>query len=126
MHERGGVPQLDIYQKLYPQSYKNEWKINGNRVLVSTQISQFWDTATRRTSRSQSTHSQEACEWFGDDLQVLLVKLKQILHWKVGCSDFGAIPMIQAPLSLLSPRAGVSFHVGFLHIPSFLPCHYNS
>ena len=23
---------------------KNEWKINGNRVLVSTQISQFWDT----------------------------------------------------------------------------------
>ena len=31
--------------KLYPQSYKNEWKINGNRVLVSTQISQFWDTA---------------------------------------------------------------------------------
>ena len=24
---------------------KNEWEINGNRVLVSTQISQFWDTA---------------------------------------------------------------------------------
>ena len=31
--------------KLYPLSYKNEWKINGNRVLVSTQISQFWDTS---------------------------------------------------------------------------------
>ena len=29
----------------YPQSFKNEWKINGCRVLVSTQIPQFWDTA---------------------------------------------------------------------------------
>ena len=28
----------------YPQSFKNEWKINGCRVLVSTQIPQFWDT----------------------------------------------------------------------------------
>ena len=28
----------------YPQSLKNEWKINGCRVLVSTQIPQFWDT----------------------------------------------------------------------------------
>ena len=28
----------------YPQSFKNEWKINGSRALVSTQISQFWDT----------------------------------------------------------------------------------
>ena len=28
----------------YPQSFKNEWKINGSRVLVFTQIPQFWDT----------------------------------------------------------------------------------
>ena len=28
----------------YSQSFKNEWKINGSRVLVSTQIPQFWDT----------------------------------------------------------------------------------
>ena len=27
----------------FPQSF-NEWKINGYRVLVSTQIPQFWDT----------------------------------------------------------------------------------
>ena len=31
--------------EIYPQSFKNEWKINGCRVLVSTQIPQFWDTA---------------------------------------------------------------------------------
>ena len=31
----------------YPQSFTNEWKINGSRVLVSTQIPQFWDTAHR-------------------------------------------------------------------------------
>ena len=31
----------------YPQSLKNEWKINGCRVLVSTQIPQFWDTERR-------------------------------------------------------------------------------
>ena len=28
---------------------------------------------------------------FGHDLQVLLVKLKQILQLKVGCSDFGLV-----------------------------------
>ena len=28
----------------YPQSFKNEWKIHGCRVLVYTQIPQFWDT----------------------------------------------------------------------------------
>ena len=44
--------------------------------------------STHRTSRSQSTHSQDPCEWFGHDLQVLLVKLEQILHLKVDCSDF--------------------------------------
>ena len=27
----------------FPQGFKNEWKINGCRVLVSTQIPQFWD-----------------------------------------------------------------------------------
>ena len=31
----------------YPESLKNEWKINGCRVLVSTQIPQFWDTGGR-------------------------------------------------------------------------------
>ena len=31
----------------YPQSLKNEWKINGCRLLVSTQIPQFWDTERR-------------------------------------------------------------------------------
>ena len=34
--------------KLYHQSYKNDWKINANRVLVSTQISLFWDTGGNR------------------------------------------------------------------------------
>ena len=43
------------------------------------------------TSRSQSTHSQEPCEWFGHDIQVLLVKFEQILHLKVDCSDFGPV-----------------------------------
>ena len=57
--------------------------------------------STHRTSRSQSTHSQEPCEWFGHDLQVLLVKLEQILHLKVDCSDFdsvrgrGSLPYLQ-------------------------------
>ena len=47
--------------------------------------------STHRTSRSQSTHSQEPCEWSGHDLQVLLIKLEQILHLKVDCSDFGPV-----------------------------------
>ena len=47
--------------------------------------------STHRTSRSQSNHSQEPCEWFGHDLQVLFVKLEQILHLKVDRSDFGPV-----------------------------------
>ena len=47
--------------------------------------------STHRTSRSQSTHSQVPYEWFGHDLQVLLVKLEQRLHLKVDCSDFGPV-----------------------------------
>ena len=31
------------------------------------------------------------CEWFGHDHQVLLVKLEQLLHLKVDCSDFGPV-----------------------------------
>ena len=31
-------------------------------------------------SSAISIHSQEPCEWFGHDLQVLVVKLEQILH----------------------------------------------
>ena len=31
------------------------------------------------------------CEWFGHDFQVLLVKLEQILHLKIDCSDFGPV-----------------------------------
>ena len=30
-------------------------------------------------------------EWFGHDLQVQLVKLEQILHLKVDCSDFDSV-----------------------------------
>ena len=44
--------------------------------------------STNRTSRSQLNHSQKPCEWFGHNLQVLLVKLEQILRLKVDCSDF--------------------------------------
>ena len=47
--------------------------------------------STHRTSISQSTHSQELCEGFGHDLQVLLVKLEQILHLKVDCSYFSPV-----------------------------------
>ena len=61
--------------------------------------------STHRTSRSQSNHSQELCEWFGHDLQVLFVKLEQISHLKVDCSDFGLIRPCsgqgQLPLPLL-------------------------
>ena len=35
--------------------------------------------------------SQDVCEWFGHDLQVLFVKLEQILHLEVDCSDFALI-----------------------------------
>ena len=31
------------------------------------------------------------CEWFSHDLQILLVKLEQILHLKVDCSDCGPV-----------------------------------
>ena len=44
-----------------------------------------------RTSGSQSTHSQEPCEWFAHDLQVLLVKLEQMLHLEVDSVDFGPV-----------------------------------
>ena len=49
--------------------------------------------STHRTSRSQSNHSQEPCEWFGHDLQVLFIKLEHKLHLKVevDCSDFGPV-----------------------------------
>ena len=39
----------------------------------------------------QDHSPQEPCEWLGHDLQVLLVKLDQILHFKVGCTDFGPV-----------------------------------
>ena len=49
--------------------------------------------SAHRTSKIQSSHSQEPCELFGSvqlvQLQVLLVKLEQILHLKVDCSDQG-------------------------------------
>ena len=57
--------------------------------IVSPQFAQL--NSTHRTSRSQSNHSQEPCEWFGHDLQVLFVKLEQILHLKVDCLDFGPV-----------------------------------
>ena len=31
------------------------------------------------------------CEWVACDLEVLWVEFKQILHLKVGCSDFGPV-----------------------------------
>ena len=51
---------------------------------------------THRTSRirsqsTESTHSEEPCEWFRHNLQVLLVKFGQILHLKVDCTDFGPV-----------------------------------
>ena len=45
--------------------------------------------STYRTLRSQSNHSQEPCEWFDHDLQVLFINLEQILYLKVDCLDFG-------------------------------------
>ena len=56
------------------------------RVTPNTQIPKFV-----RTNICPDTHSQEPCEWFGHDLQVLLAKLDQILHLKVDCSDFGPV-----------------------------------
>ena len=44
-----------------------------------------------RTWRSWPNHSQGSCEWFDCDFEVLWVELKQILHLKVGCSDFGPV-----------------------------------
>ena len=32
-----------------------------------------------------------SCEWVDCDLEVLWVELKQILHLKVGCSDFDPV-----------------------------------
>ena len=46
---------------------------------------------TNRTWRSWPNHSQGSCEWVDCDLEVLWVELKQILHLKVGCSDFGPV-----------------------------------
>ena len=42
-------------------------------------------------SSAISIHSQEPCEWFGHDLQVLVVKLEPILQLKVDCSDLGPV-----------------------------------
>ena len=48
--------------------------------------------STHRTSRSQSTLSQEPCEWFVHDLLVLLVKLEQILlRLRVDSLDLGLV-----------------------------------
>ena len=41
--------------------------------------------AHRKTPGSASTHS---CEWFKDDLEVLWIQFVQILHLKLGCSNF--------------------------------------
>ena len=53
----------------------------GEIRTVNFQV-QYLFNSTHRISRSQSTHSKQPCEWFGD-LQALLVKLEQILHLKV-------------------------------------------
>ena len=58
----------------------------------------------------KTTHLQEPCEWFAHDLEVLLVKLEQILHLEVECSDFGPV------------RDG-QFTLVFSLQPNFVPCH---
>ena len=45
----------------HPQSYKNECEINGCRVLVSTQIPQFWDTATKSSGTVRTVRLMGTC-----------------------------------------------------------------
>ena len=66
---------------------------------LSSAISTYFKS-THRTSRSQSTHLQEPFEWFGHDLQVLFVKLEQILHLKVDCSAFSPVRSAQGQFTL--------------------------
>ena len=76
--------------------------------------------STHRTSRAQSNYSQEPCEWFGHDLQVLLVKLEPILHLKVDCLDFG--PVWDGRFTLLLPNFRRSiFDLRILLIVKFRP-----
>ena len=43
--ERKGHARVKKEWKITLKVLRSEWKINGSRVLVSTQIPQFWDTA---------------------------------------------------------------------------------
>ena len=50
--------------------------------------------STHRTLSSQSTHSQDNCEWFGHDFQVVSGSVGKVganMHLKVDCSDFGPV-----------------------------------
>ena len=57
----------------------------------NSQLSSAISPSTLHIEPQDHNHSQEPCEWFGHDIQVLLVKLEQILHLKVDCSDFGPV-----------------------------------
>ena len=45
-----------------------------------------------------------SCQWVDYDLEVQWVELKQILHLKVGCSDFGTGAVYPNP-RLYNPKA---------------------
>ena len=66
MHERGGVPQLDIYPISAPALLKEPLQLCLN-------------------------NSQEPCAWVDADLGVLWIESVQILHLKVGCLNFGPL-----------------------------------
>ena len=64
-------------------------KCHGPASLLSSPI--FAPNFTNRTWRSWPNYSQGSCEWVDCGLEVLWVELKQILHLKFGCSDFGPV-----------------------------------
>ena len=73
---------------------------------------------TNKTWMSWPNHSQGSCEWVNGDLEVLLVELKQILHLKVGCSDFGpvwdrdSLPYLPTPVRCSLKVLGKSCKIG--------------
>ena len=62
---------------------------NLNSLLSSAIVAPI--LPTEPDDHNQPNQSQGSFEWVDCDLEVLWVELKQILHLKVGCSDFGPV-----------------------------------
>ena len=76
----------------------------------------FCSDFTARISKSASTHSHSSCELFKHDVQVLWVKLGQILQLKVGRLNF-----VRFQDSTVDTNSGLMMSLGELPLTPIVP-----